>query len=82
MQKKKKPVKTVLIGETVDIIDTKNTFQKGMNGKIIDETRNTIKLMTKKGVKTLIKDQIKIKTEKTKIDGEKLLGRTEERIKG
>lgn len=56
-----------------------------MNGKIIDETKFTFKIKTQYGIKKIIKNQvkmlIKINNNKIEIDGNKLIGRAEERLK-
>lgn len=82
MQKRKKIEKFAMIGEQVQINGLKNTELNELDGKIIDETRNTITIETKQSAKTIIKDQIIIKTVQGKtIDGRNLVGRVEERIK-
>jgi len=81
MQKKGKSAKTALIGELIEVVEAKNPSLTGIRGKTIDETRNTIIIDTEDGAKTLIKDKITIKINGKTIHGEKLTGRTEERIK-
>ena len=78
-------VKHELIGLNIEIIDSKNPTLKGVSGKIIDETKSTIKIKSEKGTKVIIKDQIKmlitINNQKIEIDGSKLVGRLEDRLK-
>lgn len=79
-------VKIELIGLNVEIIDAKNKSLIGIKGKIIDETKNIIFVETKdKGIKKIIKNQVKILIEyqnkKYQINGEILASRPEERIK-
>jgi ribonuclease P protein subunit POP4 len=81
MQKGKKPAKPVLVGEAVQIVWAKNPSLTGISGRVIDETRNTIIIETNHGAKTLIKDQIKLMIGQTVIEGTRLVGRAEERIK-
>lgn len=81
MPKKKKSAKLAIVGETALVVTAKNRQQTGISGRITDETRNTIRIETKDGVKTLIKDQITIKINDTTFDGTRLAGRAEERIK-
>lgn len=74
-----------LIGLKAEIADAKNKANIGIKGKIIDETRNTIMIETKKGVKRLIKENITIdvffRGKQIRIKGGLLVGRPEDRIK-
>ena len=54
-----------MIGSNIEITKSKNTSLIGLKGKVIDETKNRITIETKKGVKKIIKSQIKIKNGKT-----------------
>jgi RNase P/RNase MRP subunit p29 len=49
-----------LIGKFIRISDSKNKSLTGLDGKIIDETKNTITLKTKNKEIKIIKNQIKI----------------------
>ena len=71
-----------LIGKTAEITKSKNKTLTGLNGKIIDETKNMLTLMTgqEKKVK-LIKNEVTIKIDGIEINGEKLQKKPEERIK-
>lgn len=73
-----KSVKDAIVGKESKIKTKEN---KEFFGKIIFETKNTIKIQTQKGVKTLIKKNIEITIDKKKIKGEKITKRTEDRIK-
>jgi RNase P/RNase MRP subunit p29 len=81
MSKQGKTARTAIIGETLEVIASKNPDIKGMRGTVLDETRNTIKIMTRKGAKTLVKDQITITIKGRTIDGKELVGRIHERLK-
>lgn len=74
-----------LIGAMVEIINATNKTDKGQKGKIIDETKNTITIETKKGKKKYIKNTITIQiTTKNKqkiINGKTITKRSYERIK-
>jgi len=74
-----------LIGLEAEVSDAKNKANVGIKGKIIDETRNTIIIETKKGVKKLVKANITLdvyfQDKKIRIKGELLVGRPEDRIK-
>lgn len=78
---KTKTAKTALIGETIIVSRAANRCLEGKSGEVVDETKNTIKIRTKDGVETLIKDQIKIMNDQEDIEGKQLVGRIEERIK-
>jgi len=75
-----------LIGLPVEIVESKNKFQKGMKGIVVDETKNLliieaegkIKRVQKKGAKFIftIPDG-----RKAIVNGEKITLRPEERIK-
>jgi len=59
-----KKIRNLIIGSNIKIIDSKNKTLIGLKGKIIDQTKNTIKLETKKGMKKIILSHIKLKNEK------------------
>ena len=73
-----------LIGEEITVISSTNPAQVGISGKIVDETKSTLKIESKEGIKTLLKSTItfKIKSNAMVIDGRTLMKRPEERIKG
>lgn len=74
-----------LIGLICKIIDAKNKDLIGLKGKIIDETKNTLKIQHNNKTKIILKNQVTleftIKNKKIQIKGEKLTKRPEERIK-
>lgn len=72
-----------MIGVEIKVTDSKNKADIGIEGKVIDETRDTLMIETKKGVKRMIKDKITIQLKKEKITlkGSLLAGRPEDRIK-
>ena len=78
-------VKHEIIGLQVRIAGSKNKANLGVEGKIIDETKSTITIKTKKGRKMLFKNNIKIElkigSRKILVDGSRFAGRPEERIK-
>lgn len=53
-----------MIGSTIEIIESKNKTLIGLKGKVIDQTKNTIKLQTKEGIKKIILSHVKTKNEK------------------
>lgn len=52
---------TTWIGEEVEIETSKNKSQNKIKGKVIDETKNTLKIKTNQGTKTIIKNQVKLR---------------------
>ncbi|NQU79833.1 ribonuclease P protein subunit [Candidatus Woesearchaeota archaeon] len=69
------------MGEMLRVTESQNPSLVGIEGKVIDETRHTIEIETKKGIKTIIKDQVTVNINGKIIEGKKLEGRIEERIK-
>jgi len=78
---RKKPARDALIGREAEVIDAKNKTLIGIQGRITDETKNTIEISTKKGNKKIIKDQITIRTKEKTFEGKNIQGRIETRIK-
>ena len=69
------------IGKKIKIIESKNKEQTGIEGMIIDETKNMFTIKTKnKTIKILKQDKTFTINEK-KICGNKIQKRPEERIK-
>lgn len=73
------------IGNTIKIINSTNKSLIGIEGKIIDETKNTFTIKTIKGEKKVLKDQIEFilmsSDIKEKINGKRITKRPEDRIK-
>ena len=59
----KKDIIGSLIGKDIEIISSKNKSLFGLKGRVIDETKNTIRIETRNKIKTIIKTQVKIKNE-------------------
>lgn len=82
---KKKLARSELIGLDVKIIESENRFNRGIKGKIIDETKNMFIVETEKRKKKIIKNQcvfeFKLKEKNIQINGKSLTIRPEERIK-
>jgi len=80
-------VRHELIGLVVKIAQSTDPTQKGLKGKVIDETYNTLKIETKQGKEKIIpkSNSIFIFTlpngVKVEVDGKLLIGRPEDRIK-
>jgi len=85
MKAGKRFLKEELIGLTIRIIDSKNKTLIGKEGKIVNETKNTITIRRKNKEKMLLKNQIKFviknSTNKEVIDGSLLKYKPEHRIK-
>lgn len=71
----------ILLGKQVEVIQSSNRYEVGIKGLVIEDTKNTIKVRTEKGVKILIKNSIVLMINDKKIDGNLLIGKEEERIK-
>lgn len=78
-------LKLELIGVNMKVVNSENKSNIGINGRIVDETKNTISVKTPKGIKKLMKKQNTFQLEsgnmKFIIKGELLMHRPEERIK-
>ncbi|MBW2963771.1 ribonuclease P protein subunit [Candidatus Woesearchaeota archaeon] len=76
-----------IIGKTIKVVESKNKSNVGMEGKVIDETKKTIVVKTKKGQKKLLKGNITIminhkNAQKSKISGTPETRSVSKRIKG
>lgn len=76
-------LKAALIGKRVTVIEARNPSLLGMHGIIIDETKHTLLLKTKQGVKRIGKNRITLELpdDHVRIQGRLLIGRPEERVK-
>ncbi len=71
------------IGMKVEVIESPNPCEVGIRGEVIDETMNTLKIKTERGVKTIIKKGrwFKVHADKVyKVKGDLINFRPEERI--
>jgi ribonuclease P protein subunit POP4 len=73
-----------LIGQQIVVVESTNKFNEGVEGKIVDETKMTIKVEQQGKIKILLKNTIKFKLIKTGIviDGRTVVKRSEDRTKG
>ncbi len=69
-----------LIGRKIQVIKSSNRACLGIAGTVIDETKNMLILDT--GKKLIKKDVIIKLDDGTVVDGEDIIGRPENRIKG
>ena len=81
---KKKVFPYELIGEEITVIKTANPSLLGVTGKIVDETKATIRVLQGGKIKTLLKNAVVLKLIRTGkvIDGHMLAKRPEDRLKG
>lgn len=73
-----------LIGLEIKVEDSKNKSDLNLQGKIVDETKYTLKIIHQGKIKTLMKNNITFKLKKNNqtFQGKDLTKRPEERIKG
>ncbi|HIG92966.1 MAG: ribonuclease P protein subunit POP4 [archaeon GW2011_AR9] len=73
-----------LIGENIEVVQSTNQSNLGLRGKIVDETKFTLKVQEGEKIKTLFKNTIlfKLSTRGMVIDGKTIIKRPEERLKG
>ncbi len=80
-----KYIRHELIGREAEVVESRVESQKGLKGKIIDETRNTIVLETEKGDRRVMKKDVILKVRfgnrEVYIEGKYLVARPEDRIK-
>jgi len=79
-------VRHELIGLKTVVSKSPNRFLAGVRGQVVDETRNTIKINTKKGVRVIPKEvaifRFSLPDGSTvEVDGPRLVGRPENRMK-
>ncbi len=73
------------IGLMVEVVDSPNEFEVGIAGEVVDETQNTLKIMTKKGLKVVAKRRrtfrVWYKGKIMRVKGDLIAFKPEERIK-
>lgn len=79
-------VRHELIGLEVEVLDSTNKYQKGIKGKVIDETYNTLVIETEKGEKRVSKKDCVFAFKlpdgkKILVEGWVIVGKPEDRIK-
>jgi ribonuclease P protein subunit POP4 len=80
-------VRHELIGLKVKIADSTNSALIGLQGRVVDESRNTLTIEAKGKEKSLIKDQcvfsflLPDKKTRVKVDGSVIVARPEDRVK-
>lgn len=73
------------IGLKVEVVESPNKSEVGMKGEVVDETQNTLKIMTEKGLKVVAKRgrtfRVWYKGKIMRIKGDLINFRPEDRIK-
>jgi ribonuclease P protein subunit POP4 len=73
------------IGLDVEVVESPNRCEIGIAGEIVDETQNTLKIMTEKGLKVVAKRnrtfRVKYGDKMLRIKGDLIAFRPEDRIK-
>jgi ribonuclease P protein subunit POP4 len=77
----KDSLRSEFIGNQIKIIEAKNSSLIGLEGKVINESKNMLTIDTGSKTKSLIKNQITFMFKGKKIVGENISSRPEERIK-
>ena len=75
-----------LIGLKAQVLESSNKSQQGIEGLVVDETKNLIAIETPGGIKRIQKKDASFifvlpGHEKVKVSGNRLLARPEERVK-
>lgn len=73
-----------LIGQEIEVINSKNKSNLGLKGKIVDETKYSLKVFHRGKIKTLMKNNLTLRLKKTgqTLEGKSIAKRPEERVKG
>jgi len=73
-----------LIGELMEVVKTTNKANLTVKGKIVDETKSTLKIEQRGKIKILLKSSIVFKISRTGevIEGKTIIKRPEDRVKG
>tara|TARA_Y100000031_G_C8144999_1_gene349489 strand:+ start:282 stop:524 length:243 start_codon:yes stop_codon:yes gene_type:complete len=66
----------------LEVVSAKNKALIGIKGKVVDETKNTFKIKTKEKTITVLKQGVTFKIGSDTYEGNELLKRTFERLKG
>ncbi len=74
-------IRQEFIGRTLTVVDASNEDLVGIHGIIIDETKNTLRVRTDRGEKTLLKEQVRIQVDDVLMEGSPLTVRPEKRTK-
>ena len=70
----------MLIGSTIQVVQSTNKSLNNLCGRVVDETKATITITTKKGEKKIMKNAVTLIINGLTIKGEQLIGRIDERL--
>lgn len=80
-----KSIKDEFIGNDVEILQSTNRQLIGLHGKIVDETKSSFKVLVHNKnyneLKMIFKKDAIFKINKLRVDGNKIIKRSEDRIK-
>jgi len=73
-----------IIGEEIEVLSSNNKSDMNVAGKVVDETKYTLKIEQNGVIKTLLKRNIVFRLKKSGriIDGKDISKKPEERLKG
>ncbi|MBC8494668.1 ribonuclease P protein subunit [archaeon] len=74
-------LKQEFIGSEINIVKSTNKSLVGLQGTILDETKNTFKIKTTKGNKIILKNTSTFKINNTIIKGIEIIKKPQDRIK-
>ncbi|WP_456468845.1 ribonuclease P component 1 [Archaeoglobus sp.] len=73
------------IGLMVEVVESPNECEVGLKGEVVDETQNTLRIMTEKGLKVVMKRgrtfRVWYRGKIMRVKGDLISYRPEERIK-
>lgn len=73
-----------LIGLDAEVVESTDPSRTGIDGRVVDETQNTLLIETSEGEKTVPKEEsvfrFRLEDLKVRVNGKLLSGRPEERI--
>lgn len=75
-----------LIGLRAKVVKSKNAYQVGLEGVVVDETMKTLLLETERGRKVVFKEDVELQLTlpdwtRVLVEGRELVGRPEDRLK-
>ena len=74
-------LKQEFIGLPVRVVECSDTTMKGMEGEIIDETKNMLVVETEQGIKKIAKKIATFEINGVVVEGKKIAYRPEDRIR-
>lgn len=69
------------IGKDLRVISAANNSYENMNGKIVDETKNSFIVQTECSKKTVLKSKTIFEIDDVTITGDSIIGRCDQRIR-